>query len=395
MENQVEIAVFLIDGKYKVINTTNVKGTVIIPSFFEENGREYPLIGISKNTFCGLKIDLLDFPEDSKVEYFEEESFKNSIIKKIKFPSSLKTLKKGWCKDLHGLTEIEIPANNPNFQYYNHDFLLGKSQEDSDIFDVLLYARYDIEEANIPPQVKIIDSYSFSYHKHLKSVKFSENSGPITIKDNAFMCSTIHTLCIPTLIDDIEGSFSEVRDLVNIEISPKNVNFSLFDKYLLKKSNPENQNFDILCFALRDIEYANIPSYIKVIGPCSFQFCTKLISVTFEPNSLLEEIKYNAFNFSFGPEKIVFPPLLKRVGRRALSIMLNLRVVTFLSQSIEFENYCFQFDNNLVLIAFPNAESINFGSHMINNNPDVKFYIKRNAIANIYDIKENIFYIDE
>ena len=70
------------------------------------------------------------------------------------------------------------------------------------------------------------------------------------------------------------------------------------DKYLLGKSSPESDAFDVLLFARRDIEFAYIPSFIKRIGPYSFEKCKSLNIVEISSDSKLEIIDKYAFCFS-------------------------------------------------------------------------------------------------
>lgn len=94
-------------------------------------------------------------------------------IKKLKIPNSLRELEDGWCQDLFDLVEIEISSKNTYFQYYQNNFLLGKSDGNSDKFDILHYARYDIKDAQIPSQIKIVKNYSY-----LKVLKYMLNAMP-------------------------------------------------------------------------------------------------------------------------------------------------------------------------------------------------------------------------
>ena len=69
------------------------------------------------------------------------------------------------------------------------------------------------------------------------------------------------------------------------------------DQFILGKTDPKSDEFDVLLFARRDIKVANIPSFIKRIGPCAFGKCRKLEEVNFFPDSELEKNKFNALNF--------------------------------------------------------------------------------------------------
>lgn len=60
------------------------------------------------------------------------------------------------------------------------------------------------------------------------------------------------------------------------------------NKYLLGKSDPNNDEFDILLFASRDIEKISIPSNIRIISSYAFNYCLSLKKVEIPLNSNLE-----------------------------------------------------------------------------------------------------------
>lgn len=130
-------------------------------------------------------------------------TFTGLIINKIKFPTSLKKLNENWADSLRDLTEIEVSPNNPYLIYYDNKYLLSKSDESSDKFGILYYARFDIEEAVIPRQVTIIKPNPFDGHKKLKSVTFPGNSMLKRIEDYPFSGSTLEKLVIPASLEQI------------------------------------------------------------------------------------------------------------------------------------------------------------------------------------------------
>lgn len=65
---------------------------------------------------------------------------------------------------------------NKNFLNYNGDYILSKSDTESDIFDVLIFARRDIVTAKIPSSVKVIACGSFYDCAKLYNVVFNEDS---------------------------------------------------------------------------------------------------------------------------------------------------------------------------------------------------------------------------
>ena len=147
-----------------VVHSPKAAGTVMVPRFVEIEGQKYVITSISEYSFCNAKIDLLAFPDDSEVMAFKENALSNTYIKKLKIPPSLRSIDYPWCLNLQGLTDIEISPDNKFFLYLDNSYLLTKSKG-SDQFDTLIYARNDIENALIPSQVKIIEQFSFNFHK--------------------------------------------------------------------------------------------------------------------------------------------------------------------------------------------------------------------------------------
>ena len=143
------------------------------------------------------------FSEDSEFISIGIESFWNSSIKSIEFPSCPIEFKDGWCSGLRNLTEIKMRPSNKNFIYIDNKFLLGKSYVGSDIYDVLLFARRDIKEALIPSFVRKIGSFAFENCQYLKSVVFSNDSQLVLIGEHAFERSSIHEISIPSTVKRI------------------------------------------------------------------------------------------------------------------------------------------------------------------------------------------------
>lgn len=344
--------------KYKY--STNSQGTVIVPSYIRKSLWKYKVTSINEKAFENRTIYHLSFQEDSEMESFESNSLYGAHITKLTIPANLKYLKDGWCCNVFDLKYIEISDKNNLFFYYDNKYLLGKNQENDENFDIFHYACYNIKEAIIPSQVKIIKKRSFDIHKYLELVTFPENSKLLTIEDYAFSFSSIKKLVLPASINNIgDRCFSNVPNLINLEISPENTSFLLFEnKYLLKKSNNDSDIFDVLIFARRDIDEANIPSNIKIISFSAFEYCKNLKNITFESNSSLEIIKPSSFSHIPGPEKIIFPPSLKEINYNSFIFIENIKMIEFQSKSIKIGNQCFNSCNLISFILFPNADFI-------------------------------------
>ena len=120
-----------------------------------------------------------------------------------------------------------------------------------------------------------IAQYAFYGCFKLKEIAFSDISQIESFNENAFYGSSIEKISIPSSIVNIEeGCFKGVLFLTNISISPNNQNYSYYDdKFIVGKSDPKNDIFDVLIFARKDIKSAVIPSFICNIVPSAFEGC--------------------------------------------------------------------------------------------------------------------------
>ncbi|KAK8839270.1 hypothetical protein M9Y10_032202 [Tritrichomonas musculus] len=401
IENNLRVKINQKDGTSSIIKSPKATGDINVPCFAIYNNKQFKIISVEGWSFYNCHIDSLIFPEDSKVETLKDYCFKYAHIKKIKFPPSLKKLEKGWANNLNDLTEIEISPNNPFFIYYDNKYLLGKSVESSDKFDILYYAHFDIDEALIPPQVTIIKSHSFSDHKMLKCVTFPNNSQIKRIEGFAFCCSGIKKLELPASLERFDDyCFISVSELTEIKVSPKNKFFKVLDeKCLLMMSQPGSGVFDVLFFGMRDIESFIIPSYIKTINEFAFDNCKKLKSITFETGSLLEKIGNYGFEFIQGQEKMIIPPFVKEIGTKSFSEIKEVKSFEFLSKSIIIGNSSFSYSKNLTSVSFPNADHITFDYLSMSSIPDeMKIFVKRESQldgSGLEDCMNKISYIEE
>ncbi|KAK8852946.1 hypothetical protein M9Y10_017942 [Tritrichomonas musculus] len=305
---------------------------VIIPRTINHELNEFLVTSI-----CILKYHDDDFGSQNKTIKFEEDSavrtiyrspFLCSRVEEIYFPESLIELKEGWCDGAKFLKKIIISPSNGQFVFKDDKYLLGKSDSKSDVFDILLFARRDIEDISIPSNVKIIKPFSFqfsvlkeilipssvtkicenafSFCRSLKKVSIPTNSNLKTIEREAFNGADIEEIYFPEgLIELEEGWCYRTYKLAKIIISPSNGQFVFKDdKCLLGKSDSKSDEFDILLFARRDIEDISIPSNVKVIKPFSFQF--SVLKEIFIPSSVTK-ICENAFSFCRSLKKVSIP----------------------------------------------------------------------------------------
>ena len=375
----------------------------------------------------------VEFQRNSEIQIIEKRAFSNSYIKTFSIPSSIE-FQESCFNGTSKLTDIQIFKNKEeNIKYYDDSFIIGKSSPNQENFDVLLLARRDIEKVVIPSFIKRIDSNSFSncvkiksfefspnsqlssigsfafsnssissfsipiscssienhaflFCKSLKKVEFKEGSKINVINESVFSSSALESISLPSnIVEFKERCFDDLSNLKEIKIfQNKEENIKFYDNsFIIGKSSPNQENFDDLILARRDIEKVVIPSFIKRIRPQSFQKCTKLHSIEFEENSQLTTIEENAFT-STSIRNISFPSSVVSIGIFSFSYCKCI-------QKVEFSK-----DSNLMSIqskAFSDSsiESITIPSSLIEicdnafNSPNL------NEIKIIQKKKQNFF----
>ncbi|KAK8895376.1 hypothetical protein M9Y10_023839 [Tritrichomonas musculus] len=173
----------------------------------------------------------VEIPINSKLQKIEINAFSETEIESIFIPESLIDLEEGWCSVAPKLTTIEIDAKNPRYSYIENQFLVGKSDNKSEDYDSLLFARHDITKVKIPPFIKTIQKYVFSYNQQLQQVEIPLNSKLQTIDKEAFSYTSIERFSIPVHFTKIgEGAFAFCEKLRRIEI-PQNSELQIIDAF--------------------------------------------------------------------------------------------------------------------------------------------------------------------
>lgn len=332
---------------------------------------------IEEKAFYSCKsLDSFKIDENSEIKTIENYSFYDTNLRSLFIPSNVTELKDEWCCEIKYLINISVSKQNKNFIFYDDKFLLGKTDSKSDKYDILLFARRDIECAIIPSFIKKIGCFAFSDCMKLKSIEFSKDSELLVIDKSAFSYSSIERITIPSsvcqigefafcsnnlkTIDNFENTkirtiesdlfqWSSIRNLsipstveelkegwsrgtpylVSINVSNKNDNFNCIDnKIIYGKSNNENNIFDVFLFASRDIEEIIIPSFIKKISSYSFTECMKLKRIEFQEKSELYSIEENAFGAT-QIDRISIPSNTEKIGKFAFYECKKLKVIEF------------------------------------------------------------------
>ncbi len=170
-----------------------------------------------------------------------------------------------------------------------------------------------LKSVNLPKNLQQIGESAFGWCKSLKSIKIPESID--VLPEGCFALTGLREVFIPKNIKKIDdGAFSLCGDL-------KKVTFE-------KNSKLESigwQAFDT-CDNLTSIK---IPSNVKVLEQEAFRFCDQLKKVTFEKNSKLKEVGYGCFQYCDNLTTIVIPRNVKSIDKYAFERNCKLKTVIF------------------------------------------------------------------
>lgn len=190
--------IFSLDHNLKtasVISTSEISGDVLIPTTIIYQKNEYYIVSINEESFKNATIKSFSFENNSRVTTIQKDAFAYSTIESLNIPSSIINLQKGWCRSIVGLKRITIMPQNSKYIFLNNEMILSKDDIKDVNYNILVFARRDIQSVVIPSFINRIDSYAFSE------------------------CS-IESITIPTNVLIIcEGAFYNCRKLKHINFS--------------------------------------------------------------------------------------------------------------------------------------------------------------------------------
>ena len=189
------------------------------------------------------------------------------------------------------------------FLIYDKKFVVGKSNIESNEYDLLIFAKCSMKFVTIPQFIKIIGPNSFNF-SHIREINIPSNvtkicraafsscfkihkvnfdvDSKLQIIDNyAFNNSSIKSIVIPNSVEII-GEYAFPNKLQQIEI----------------KKDSKLQKFDEFAFSETQIKSIFIPSYTKIIDKYTFSYCKKLQRVDISDDSELQIIDEFAFGKS-------------------------------------------------------------------------------------------------
>ncbi len=334
---------------------------------------------------------------DEGVEKIEIESFKNSNIKSVFLPKSLKTIEALAFSFCTHLKEVYIGENvsyigKNAFELCSciSNVVLPDSLKIIDEF--AFYDCNDLHEIILPDLLEELGAYSFEYCGSLQRIvipskvtkiqngTFSDCRGlkEVILHDNIeyigyksfYQCFSLEQIILPEKLYHIDDmAFAECDKLKSIIIPPKNHNFIIENGLFMTSDRKEI----ILCLDKLIKEYI-VPEYVEKIHGGAFTRCAVLESFRFNSTidrisdktflgckslkqiSLNDKIEYigdKAFQECSSLEKIILPQKLKHLGDEVFGECTALRSITIPDRAVNIGNFCFSNCKSLVNITLP------------------------------------------
>lgn len=267
------LTAFISPSSLKQIRGSAFRSCTSLSSFGFSQNSELELIGKSSFSNC-IKLTKFDLPssvkrigesafdscenlgevtihEDSELQFIGGFVFSKTPLKKLFIPSKVSQIEEGFGFNANNLTEIDLSKANSTYSLIG-DLLITKNEDGV----VVVFARKNIENSEVPPEVKRIGKYAFSNCSEMKTIS-------LRLSDK----------CQLEIIDDF--AFAYCTSMTNVII----------------------------------------PNTVKKIGKSSFSYCKNLESATFEEPPTIEELEFNSFEECPNLKNFEKPASLMRLSK--------------------------------------------------------------------------------
>jgi hypothetical protein len=338
------------DNEASIIEYNGTKTDVVIPS--EVNGMKVTMVSVSFED-CGTAVKSVSIPEtvteiyttvfcgckklsnisvdsnnsaycsvDGNLYNKDKTELLNYAIgktdKSFTIPDSVKAIGEYAFDRSENLESIAIGNNVTEIK--ESAFNSCKKLKSIDIPDSVVTigrfvfeACYGLTSAKLGKGVKSIGFDAFSSCESLSEINIPDSVK--SIGDSAFYgCISLSSIDIPAGVESIgEAPFNACESLVSINVDSNNSNYCSIDGNLFTKDKSKLVQYAI---GKEDKKYT-IPDGVKIIGNCSFNWCSNIEEVVIPEG--VTEIEDGAFCNCVNLAKINFPESLGKVGDDALS----------------------------------------------------------------------------
>lgn len=355
---------FILNEKNKTCSLSNTSGKndhIFIPRSINYKDQEYIVTSITKiNQDFTPKVKSIQFPSDSEVRTIKPMALAFSFLESLEIPASITEFKDDWLFGAKYLTQIKVAPNNRHFMYVDNKFLVGKSDKNSDNYDILLFVRRDIKNFIIPSMIKQIGNFSFS-ESSIESIEIPSHIE--RIHSSAFShCQFLQTVHIPidTKLRIIEEGVFESCLINKIFIPPQITRISdgafftsLFPIQVEFSPDSQIEELGKNCFGESAIQSFCLPPSVKYLRDGSFADCVDLESFQIPADSKLEIIERYTFSCT-QIKSLTIPANVKELGECWCENTKNLTKVTIDPSNKVYTNYD---DDGKVVIGKSDIES--------------------------------------
>ena len=332
-------------------NSSDISGSVVIPSTVTYNGTTYSVTSIGGNAFFGCSgLTSVTIPNSvtsigggafygcsgltsvtipNSVTYIEGYAFSGcSGLTSVTIPNSVTYIGYSAFNDCSGLTSINVASGNTH--YSSIDGVLYNYVQDT-----LIQCPGTKTSVTIPNSVTSIGGGAFSGCSGLTSVTIP--NGVSSIGRSAFSgCSGLTSVTIPNSVTSIENSaFYGCSGLTTLNFNAIDCQdfdyaHAPFSGTSLTTVNIGDSVQRIPAYFVRDcsgLTSVTIPNSVTSIGNSAFYGCSGLTSVTI-PNSVTS-IGYSAFNGCSSLTSVTIGNSVTSIGHNAFYGCLGLTTLNF------------------------------------------------------------------
>lgn len=283
----------------------------------------------------------------------------NSGITKIEIGANLINIGSGAFASCHNLSYITVDEKNE--KYASYDGVLYNNDKTI----LMLYPAARSGSYTLAETTEMINDYAFSGALKLREVILNE--GLTEIGENAFeYCDKLQTPVLPSTLMEIDGyAFMGCSGMMDKLILPKSIRriggYAFGWDYALTdiEFEPESvlDRIGYRTFAYCGIEDFTIPGNVSTIAQEAFTGCNKLLTVTFEADSQIENLPAWVFDGADNLRRITFEngSKLKMIEARALEGLVCLENVDFTGCEYltTIDNYAFKSCKSLGNLTLP------------------------------------------
>lgn len=205
------------DSQLKIIGNHAFNDCQLIEYIFIPKNIKVIGTGVFKSCF---KLKNVEFSKESNLLLIQKNAFESTVIEKFEFPSSLQVLIDRWYTSDCKIKHISIPPDNSFFKclnYNDQELVICKSNNNSDVFDTLVFISLDGKCPEIPSYIKHINADVF-IKSNIDTVLFKEDSQFSSFAPYGFMNSSIKSLLIPSHFKQMTtGLFMKCKNLRTVE----------------------------------------------------------------------------------------------------------------------------------------------------------------------------------